>query len=156
MSILFNGSTSILDYNPGVTVNGTAITEVYFNGVRYWQRYPYPPGTDVITVEYCPSTNLFTVSGAIASVLPSPFSGTPYISSGNSSGNADSIMFVPIAPGYQVVNVNNAERGYFAVGTNVGSSFSIGMFRTFTTFYGDVTSFGGNGCTSFTIRYVGN
>lgn len=155
MPIVING-TPIIDYYPGVTVNGTAVTEVHFNGILRWQRYPYPPGTDVCTVQYCPGGNLFVSTFPIANALPSPLAGTPYISSGNPNGTPDSIMFIPIAPGYQVVNVSNAERGFFAVGTNVGSSFSIGMYRTFTAFSGDVTSFGGNGCTSFTIRYAGN
>jgi hypothetical protein len=153
-AIVLNGTT-VTDYNAGVTANNTAITEVFFNGTKYWSRYPYPPGTDVFTFQYCPSGNLFDINSYV-SAHPLVFSGAPYISAGNPSGSPDSIMYVPINPGFQVVNVNNAERGVFAVGTNVGSSFSIGMYRTFTTFYGDVTSFGGNGCTSFTMRYVGN
>lgn len=155
MPIVING-TPISDYYPGVTVNGTAVTAVYFNDVLRWQRYPYPPGTDVVTVTFCPGGTLFDVFSAIVPYLPSPLAGTPYISSGNGSGYPDSIMYFPISPGYQVVNVSNGERGFFATGTNAGSSFSLGMYRTFTCFLGDVTSFCGNGCTSFTIRYVGN
>lgn len=154
MTIVVNGTT-ISDYYPGVTVNGTAITEVYFNGTKYWSRYPYPPGTNVFTFTYCPGGTLFDIN-AYVSAYPLAFAGAPYVYSGNPTGYPDSLMSVPLNPGFRVVDVNNAERGYFAVGTTVGSAFNIGMYRTFTVFSGNVTSFGGNGCTSFTVQYAGN
>jgi hypothetical protein len=155
MTIVFNGTTTITDYNPGVTVNGAAIEEVYFNGTKYWTRYPYPPGTNVFTFQYCPSSNLFAINDYVAA-YPLVFAGAPYITGGNPSGFPDSTMFVPINPGFQAVDVSNDQRGYYGNGTTVGASFSLGMYRTFTCFLGNVASFCGNGCTRFTMRYVGN
>lgn len=151
-AIVLNGTT-VNDYYPGVTVNGTAIQEVYFNGTKYWSRYPYPPGTDVFTFGYCPGGNILDFINYYNS-YPLVFSGSPYLTQGG--GYPDSILYVPISPGFQVVAVSNGQRGYFATGTNVGSSFSLGMYRTFTCFLGDVTSYCGNGCSQFTMRYVGN
>jgi hypothetical protein len=154
MTIVFNGTT-ITDYNPGVTFNGTAIEEVYFNGTKYWTRYPYPPGTNVFTFGYCNGHTLFEINSYV-SAYPLVFAGAPYIYSGNPSGYPDSQMYVPINPGFQVVDVYNNERGYFPVGTTAGASFTLGMYNTFTCFGGNVVSFCGDDCSQFTIRYVGN
>jgi hypothetical protein len=154
-SIVFNGSTTITDYNAGVTVNGTAIQEVWFNGTKYWTRYPYPIGTDVFSFSFNPSGTLFDLNAYYAA-YPLVFSSAPYISAGNGSGYPDSTMYVPINPGFQVVNVSNGQLGYVGTGTTAGASFSLGMYRTFTCFLGNVASFCGNGGTSFTVRYVGN
>lgn len=152
-SIVVNGTT-IPDYSGAVTVDGTTIEDVYFNGTKYWTRNPYPPGTDVFSFTWYPGSTLFAINSYVSAyplVFASP---APYIYSGNGSGYPDAQMRVTLNTGFHVVNVSNAERGYYGTVSTDGL-LNIGVYNTFTCCSGNVTGFCGNGQTSFTIRYVG-
>lgn len=153
-AIVLNGTT-VTDYNPGLVVNGVAIQEVYFNGTKYWTRYPYPPGTDVFTYSWYPGGNIDDFRTSYYSSYPLVFAAQPYYTQGG--GSPDSVLQFTINSGFTVVNYHNDQRGDYANPWGGASgSGSIGMYRTFTSFSGPGFGQSGNGSSYFTIRYVGN
>jgi len=153
-SIVLNGTT-VTDYNAGVTVNGVAIQEVYFNGTKYWTRHPYPIGTDVFTYTWGPGYNIDDFRTSYYSAYPLVFSSQPYYTQGG--GSPDSRLVFNVKPGFTAVNYHNDERGDYANPWGGASGQGlIGVYHTFTAFEGPGFGLAGNGLSYFTIRYVGN
>jgi hypothetical protein len=160
MPIIVNGTT-INDYSPGVSVNGTAMQEVNINGTRVWTRYPYPIGTTIFTYSWNAGDNINNFITSIYTTYPLAFAGAPFYTKG--SGAPDSDMRFTLASGFQVSSATNSQGGTDPDGAgagNFGGLWQLGAYRTFTgiigiTFPLSPSTFG-NGSTSFTVKYIGN
>ena len=148
MPIIVNGTT-ISDYQAGVNVNGTAMTEVYINGTKVWTRYPYPVGTTIFTYSWSAGGNINDFLTSIYTTYPLAFASTPYYTAGG--GSPDSVLQFTLADGFQVSSYTQAQKGTQAPYGSIGGTFGIWVGRTVTGL-----SDSGNGGSSFTVKYVGN
>lgn len=160
-SIVINGTTTINDYYPGVNVNGTNITEVYFNGTKIWTRYPYPVGTEIFTYSWGAGGNIDNFRTTFYSTYPLVFASQPYYTQGG--GGPDSNLRFTVNSGFQVSYYHQDEYGDDTDGSgpgNTGGTYNLFVGNTVSgasdLTYGFSKPGAGNGGSYIKVKYVGN
>lgn len=157
MTIIVNGGSPVVDYYPGVKFNGADMQQVILNGTTVWNRYPYPPGTDVFTYTWGAGSNIAGFISAYYAAYPKAFASAPYFSQGG--GSPDSRIQFTLFSGFLVSSYHQDQYGTQSIPSGTtGGSYTLYVGNTVTGLSGtNLTLPGaGNGNSNLTVRYVGN
>ena len=156
-SVYFNGSE--LTGQHDVNLNGTAMDNIYLDGVKLWTRHPYAPGTRLITFSWGFNN---TFSGLITTHWNTygtvMFKQQPYTHSG-SPGSSDYRIYVNLQPGFHFSYYDQDEHGTDSDGqgttTGTGQGTILYSGNSVSGATGFSISSSGNGGSTIKIGYSG-